>query len=128
MSKFALEDMPEVKGQIKFKKLIVDGVCQYDEFCKQIEEEGNLKKQLIGVMSNMNQVAQMKRLPRQKFRDITPKKELIKEFEIKKGDIRVYIIKEQGHIVVLGGKKSAQDEDIKQFRSIKNRYLNSKKA
>jgi putative component of toxin-antitoxin plasmid stabilization module len=126
MSKFALEDIPEVKGQIKFKKLIIDGVCQYDEFCAQIEKDGNLKKQLIGIFSNMNQVAQMKRLPREKFRDITPQKEQIKEFEIKKGDLRVYVIKEQGHIVVLGGKKSTQVEDIKQFRSIKSRYLNSK--
>ena len=51
-----------------------------------------------------------------------------KEFEIKKGDLRVYIIKEDGHIVVLGGKKGAQDEDIRKFRSIKERYLNSKKT
>ncbi|NBW35874.1 MAG: hypothetical protein EBR30_12800 [Cytophagia bacterium] len=126
MSKFALGDIPEVKGQIKFKKLIIDGVCQYDEFCRQIERDGNLKKQLIGIVSNMNQVAQMKRLPKEKFKDITPEKELVKEFEIKKGDLRVYIIKDQGHIVVLGGKKGSQHEDIRQFRSIKSRYLNSK--
>jgi len=126
MSKFALVDIPEVKGQITFKKLVIDGVCQYDKFCEQIENEGNLKKQLIGIVSNMNQVAQLKRLPKEKFRDITPHKDTVKEFEIKKGDLRVYVIKEQGHIVVLGGKKGSQDEDIKQFRSIKSRYLNSK--
>jgi putative component of toxin-antitoxin plasmid stabilization module len=126
MSKFALVDIPEVKGQITFKKLVIDGVCQYDKFCEQIENDGNLKKQLIGIVSNMNQVAQLKRLPKEKFRDITPHKDTVKEFEIKKGDLRVYVIKEQGHIVVLGGKKGSQDEDIKQFRSIKSRYLNSK--
>ena len=127
MNRFALEDIQDVKGQIRFKKLVIDGECPYDAFCKQIGEDGNLKKQLVGILNNMNQVAQMKRLPKEKFRDITPAKEGVKEFEIKKGDLRVYVIKEQGHIVVLGGKKGTQDEDIKQFRSIKKRYLDSKK-
>ena len=127
MSRFALEDITEVKGQIRFKKLVVDGFCQYDEFCEQIESDGNLKKQLVGIFANMNQVAQMNRLPREKFTDITPKKEQVKEFEIKKGDLRVYLIKEEGHIVIIGGKKGSQHEDIRQFRSIKQRYLESKK-
>jgi len=126
MNKFALQDIEEIKGVIKFKKLVIDGKCPYDEFCEQIEKDGNLKKQLIGIVSNMNQVAQMKRLPKEKFRDITPTKEQVKEFEIKKGDLRIYVIKEQGHIVVFGGKKNTQDEDIKLFRSIKRRYLESK--
>jgi putative component of toxin-antitoxin plasmid stabilization module len=127
MNRFALEDIPEVKGQISFKKLIIDGSCPYDEFFEQIKNDGNLRKQLMGILNNMNQVAQMKRLPKDKFRDITPSKESVKEFEIKKGDLRIYVIKEQGHIVVLGGKKSTQDEDITKFRSIKRRYLESKK-
>ena len=115
-----------VKGPIKFKKLIIDGRCQYDEFCTQIEQEGNLKKQLVGILNNMNQVANLQRLPEAKFRNITPSKERVKEFEIKKGDLRVYVIKEAGHIVILGGKKGTQDEDIKKFRLIKERYLSSK--
>ena len=127
MNRFALEDIQEVKGLIRFKKLIVDGVCQYDEFCKQIKREGNLNKQLIGLINNMNQVANLKRLPKEKFRDIAPKNDPIKEFEIKKGDMRVYLIKEDGHIIILGGKKSTQQEDIKKFRSVKKRYIESKK-
>ena len=127
MNKFALGDIPEIKGVIRFKKLIIDGVCAYDQFCEELRREGNLTKQLIGILSNMNQVANLKRLPKEKFRDITPRKEEIKEFEIKKGDLRVYILKEDGHIVVIGGKKSTQDEDINHFRSIKKRYLESKK-
>jgi putative component of toxin-antitoxin plasmid stabilization module len=127
MNRFALEDIKEVKGQIRFRKLIVDGVCAYDDFCKQIRQEGNLQKQLIGIVNNMNQVANLKRLPKEKFRDITPSKDPVKEFEIKKGDLRFYVIKEDGHVVVLAGKKSTQHDDINQFRSIKRRYLESKK-
>ncbi len=127
MNRFALEDIQAVKGRIPFKKLIIDGDCQYDEFCEQLKLEGNLNKQLVGILNNMNQVSNLKRLPKHKFRDITPKKELVKEYEFKKGDLRFYVIKEDGHIVVLGGKKNTQKEDLGQFRSIKKRYLESKK-
>lgn len=75
----------------------------------------------------MNQVANLQRLPKEKFRDITLERDLVKEFEIKKGDLRVYVIKEDGHIVVFGGKKSTQAKDINLFRSIKKQYLESKK-
>ena len=127
MFRFVLGDLPEVKGTISFKKLIIDGVCPYDEFCDQIRREGNLAKQLIGIINNMNQVANLKRLPREKFRDITPGNDAIKEFELKKGDLRIYLIKEAGHIVILGGKKSTQRGDINHFRVVKRRYIESKK-
>ncbi len=127
MNRFALTKISQVKGQIQFCKLIIDGVCQFDEFCLEIEKDGNLSKQLSTIFSRMDQVAGMKLLPKEKFRDITPKKRNVKEFEIKTKDLRVYLIKEEGHIVILGGKKSTQSEDIKHFRSIKDRYLQSKK-
>jgi putative component of toxin-antitoxin plasmid stabilization module len=127
MSKFALFDIPEVKGLIRFKKLVIDGVCAYDQFCNQIRKEGNLSKQLIGLLNNLNQVANLKRLPKEKFRDITPTKDPIKEFEIKKGDLRLYAFKDEaGHIIVFGGKKSTQNADIGRFRSIKKQYLTLK--
>ncbi len=127
MHRFVLGDLPEVRGTISFKKLIIDGVCPYDEFCDQIRREGNLAKQLIGIINNMNQVANLKRLPREKFRDITPRNDAIKEFELKKGDLRIYLIKEEVHILILGGKKSSQHRDIKHFRFLKKRYIESKK-
>ncbi len=127
MYRFVLGDLPEVRGIISFKKLIIDGFCPYDEFCDQIRQEGNLAKQLIGIINNMNQVANLKRLPREKFRDITPRNDAIKEFELKKGDLRIYLIKEEGHILILGGKKSSQLGDIKHFRFLKKRYIESKK-
>lgn len=119
--------MPEVKGIISFKKLVINGFCPYEEFWMQVEQEGNLRKQLIGIVHNMNEVANRKSLPKEKFRDITPDKESVKEYEFKKGDLRVYAIKDAaGHIVILGGKKNSQKRDIKSFRSIKHRYLRSK--
>lgn len=128
MSNFTLANMDHVSGRIRFCKLIINGSCQFDEFCAEIERDGNLEKQLAGLFSRISQVADLKRLSVQKFRDITPAKETVKEFEIKTGDLRIYLIKEDGHIVIIGGKKSTQQEDIRQFRSIKKRYLDSKKV
>ena len=118
--------MTEVKGRIRFSKLIVDGVCPYDKFCEQIRHEGNLTKQLNSAISIMDQVANLKRLPKVKFNDITPKNDRIKEFEIKKGDLRIYLIKEAGHIVIIAGKKGNQKADINRFQSLKAQYLQSK--
>ena len=128
MANFTLWEMPEVKGIIGFRKLVIDGFCPYDEFCKLIEGEGNLRKQLIGIAHTMNEVANRRSLPKEKFRDITPEKDLVREYEFKKGDLRVYAIKDvAGHIVILGGKKNSQKKDIRSFRAIKQRYLQSKK-
>ena len=127
MSKFALVEMSQVRGKIKYFKLSIDNSCPFDEFCKAIRAEGNLAKQLVGIFSNFDQIANLKTLPKEKFRDITPGKELVKEYEFKKGDLRVYAFKDPaGHVVVVGGKKSTQDEDITWFRSIKKRYFDLK--
>ena len=126
MYKFALRELDEVIGTIRFHKLVVDDVCLFDEFYDQIKHEANLVKQLKTILARMNEIANQKLLPHNKFKDITPQKEKIKEFEIKTGDLRVYLIKEHltGHIIIFAGKKNSQKEDIRKFRSLKKSYLN----
>jgi len=124
---FALISLPQVKGKIRFCKLEIDGICPFDEFCEAIANQGNLEKQLKTIYGRMDQVANLKLLPKEKFKDITPSKEPIKEFEIKTRDLRVYLIKdENGHIIIVGGKKNSQGNDISTFRSIKKKYLFTK--
>ncbi|MEI9919004.1 MAG: hypothetical protein WDO14_09420 [Bacteroidota bacterium] len=120
--------MKEIVGTISFSKLVIDDYCPFDEFINEIEHQGNLRKNLLSVFAIMDQIANLKFLPQSKFKDITPKKEAIKEFEIKKGDLRVYLIKEEEHILILGGKKNSQAKDIHKFRSLKQRYLASKQS
>src|SRR4051812_42788988 len=105
MNIFTLRRISEIKGRIPFSALEIDGDCQFVEFCEQIDRDGNLKKQLATVLSRMDQVASMQLLPVHKFKDITPRKEIVKEFEIKTPDLRIYLIKEEGHVIILGGKK-----------------------
>lgn len=126
MSKFALKEYNNVTGRIKFFKLIEDKFCYWDEFCREIQKNSNLEDQLISIIARMNDIANLRILPNTKFKDITPNKEKVKEYEIKTNDLRVYFIKDDsGNIVILGGKKNSQPEDIKKFRAIKKAYLNS---
>ncbi len=128
MSKFTLQEIAEIKGRIKFFKLIVDGICLFDEFEKTIEKEGNMRSELRTIQSRMHLLAGMQMMPASKFKDITPSNDKIKEYEIKTHHLRVYMFHEThtGRIVVLGGKKGSQDKDIKYFRSLKAQYFNSK--
>lgn len=78
MYTFALNEITEIKGKLKFFKLLVNGTCEYDEFEKEIINEGNLKKELTTIITRMHEIADLKSLPKNKFRDITPKKTTIK--------------------------------------------------
>jgi len=128
MHNFALKNIEEIKGKIKIYKLLINGNCAYDDFEKEIETEGNLKSELTTIVVRLHEIADLKLLPKTKFRDITPKNESNKEYEIKTHHLRVYLFHEKktGHIVVCGGKKGTQQSDIKYFRKIKKEYFNLK--
>ncbi len=129
MYTFALKEIEEIKGKLRLYKLIINGTCEYDEFEKGIETEGNLKSELLTVVARMHEIADLKSLPKEKFKDITPpRKETIKEYEIKTKHLRVYMFhdKSTGRIIVCGGKKGTQPSDIKHFRNIKKEYFNQK--
>jgi putative component of toxin-antitoxin plasmid stabilization module len=125
MYTFALEEIKEIKGKLKFFKLLINGKCEYDEFEKEIQSEGNLKSELITIESRLHEIADLKLLPKNKFRDITPKNASNKEYEIKTRNLRVYLFHEKrtGHVIVSGGKKGTQKHDIKHFQKIKNEYF-----
>jgi hypothetical protein len=76
----------------------------------------------------MSFIANLNSLPHSKFKDITPDKEEIKEYEFKSKHLRIYCIKKpNGKIIILGGYKNNQSSDIIKFRSIKQQYLKSLK-
>jgi len=126
MNKFALKYIDEIVGRIKIFKLLVNNSCEYDEFERQIETESSYRSELITIQARLQDVADGKLLPKEKFRNITPKKDLIKEYEIKTRHLRVYLFHEEktGRVIVCGGKKITQQKDINHFRRIKKEYLN----
>ncbi len=125
MNRFALKYIDEIVGRIKIFKLLVNNCCEYDEFERQIETESSYRSELITIQARLQDVADGKLLPKEKFRNITPKKDLVKEYEIKTRHLRVYLFHEEktGRIIVCGGKKITQAKDINHFRRIKKEYL-----
>jgi len=123
MSKFALQNIDAVEGNQTFEKLLVDGVAPFDLFEKNLETKD--RRSLEKIYFYMNEVASNRTLPNTKFKDVTPKKEKVKEYEFKDGDLRVYgISKYGGKIIILGGYKNQQKKDYRTFRSLKEQYLN----
>ena len=126
MNKFALEFIDEIVGRLKFFKLLVNNRCEYDDFESQIKTEGSYSSELVTIQTRLHEIADGKLLPKEKFRNITPKKELVKEYEIKTRHLRVYLFHEEktGRVIVCGGKKITQQKDINRFRRIKKEYFN----
>ncbi|MBQ0093195.1 MAG: hypothetical protein KBS36_00970 [Bacteroidales bacterium] len=122
MSKFALQSIEAVQGKQTFEKLLVNGVAPFDTFEQELE--GQDKRSLEKIYFYMNEVANNRTLPSTKFKDVTPEKEKIKEYEFKDGDLRVYCIsKFKGKIIIMGGYKNRQKKDYRTFRSLKEQYL-----
>ena len=125
MPKFALLNIEAVEGNQTFEKLLVDGIAPFDTFENNLEAKD--RRSLEKIYFYMNEVANNRTLPNTKFKDVTPKREKVKEYEFKDGNLRVYgISKYRGKIIILGGYKNQQKKDYRTFRSLKEQYLNSK--
>ncbi|NJM93634.1 MAG: hypothetical protein HC842_02295 [Cytophagales bacterium] len=128
MPKFTLEELSAISGKLKFYHLLIDGVSLYDEFCKELERAGNQKGEIYTLLARMMEMAELRSMPEKKCKDITPKGDSTKEYELKTAHLRLYLIheKNKGRVVVLMGKKTNQKRDIGRFRAIKKDYLKNK--
>ncbi|MFA4851454.1 MAG: hypothetical protein WC868_07095 [Bacteroidales bacterium] len=125
MPKFALKCIQEITGKIKFYSLVINGISEFDVFFNSINSDKILRKQLSRIQSICEQLSDIKSLPEEKFRQILPIEDNVKAYEIKTRDLRVYLfhLNKIGYIIVCGGKKNNQDDDVRQFKSIKKSYL-----
>lgn len=127
MSKFALNKLTIIKGQQGFFDLQINGIGQFENFYANIEAQ--YKSEVVTLIARMEWVANLKPLPKNKFRNITPKKQIVKEFEFKTKHLRLYAIhiENTGKIIVFCGYKNTQKSDIPSFRSLKKQFLESTK-
>ena len=110
-----------IAGKIIYQ-LAEDNCYLFDEFCAEIEKESNLTAFLIGAFKILGDLANENRLPTYLVKPLKGK--LKNEWEIRKGSIRIYFIKDsRGHIIISGGKKNSQPSDIKTFQNIHKRFL-----
>jgi hypothetical protein len=125
MPKFALENINSIKGKQVFEKLLIDDICQLDSYETNLEKK--YKNELAMIYLYMNEVANLRYPPETKYKDITPPKETVKEYEFRSKHLRIYAIKKENNkIILLGGYKNRQVRNIKEFRSIKKMFLEEK--
>ena len=101
---------------------VMKGVLDLYEDSLETKYVGSFK----GILIHMELVANLQNVSPKKFKDITPHKEKVKEFEFKYGDLRVYAIDlPNGKLIMHCGYKNKQEKDIRKFRSQKEQYLKS---
>ena len=130
MRTFVLLKIDQVKGKINFYKLEIDGTCEFDEFCDELENADE-KKALVTIYATMESVANLRMLPGKKFKELKGRKksDKVKDFEIKKDAYRVYLFKDDvGNIIIFGSSKNTQKEDIARLRRLKEEFLKSKES
>lgn len=109
MHKFALEKIEAVKGKQTFFKLKKGRKCFLDDFEAEVKRNKQYLEELGKLYAIMEAVSNNQSLPNTKFKEITPKKEKVKEYEVKTKHLRLYLIKHpDGKIVILGGYKNTQ--------------------
>lgn len=117
-------------SQEAFAKLLIDGECQYDEFCQELSLKTHIT-QIKTIEAYMAHLADGNTLPKSKFRHLKRIKTIsdAKIYEFKSRDLRVYYFKleKRGKIIILGGYKANQSSDIKKLRNIINQYFESLK-
>lgn len=127
MPKFALRKLDGIQGKQLFVKLTIDGHCQFDDYEDEILGTKRYENELGSIYAYMERVSQLKTVTKAHFKDITPDKEAIKEYEFKTKHLRVYAIKmKNGKIIIYGGYKNRQKKDINTFRSIKKQLIEEK--
>lgn len=128
MSNFALKNIDAVCGQQKFDKLIIDDKCLLDSFIDNLEDK--YLSEMGSMYAYMQRVADLEPLPDTKFHPLNKNKtDGYTEYEFKTKHLRIYAISQpNGKIIILGGYKNRQDKDLKTFRSIVKRYIQSQKG
>jgi len=123
---FALKRIKEIDSKQTIDKLIINDKCQFDEFEENVLNEKKYQNEIGMIYTYLEYISNGKSLPAKHFKDITPDKEKVKEYEFKTKHLRIYTIKKKnGKIIILGGFKNNQKKDINKFRAIKKRYLES---
>ena len=118
MSDYSITPYDDVNNpQYSFYKLYVNGVCQFDDFLKEIERNKSDKKLFSYIIRYMDCMTDQIRLPKTKLNHIESN-DRTDIFEFKKDRLRVYVLKQKPNVfIVIGGYKATQKKDISVLKS-----------
>jgi hypothetical protein len=142
MPNFNLKKITAIRGKQVFYQLTIDDDPIFspndDEVAKNEKRTGVLdiyerdleakhSNDLEKIYAYMNMVADNKHVPGTKYHELERNKnDPYPDFEFKHGDLRVYGVKiSGGKIIVLGGFKNEQRQNITRLRSLKKQYFES---
>ncbi len=110
--------------KIDVYELCKNGKSLFEAFFKEIEKDGNLLSNLAAAIRIIEDTANLKMRPQKQFRMLQGLPVNYKVFEAKSGRIRVYLFHEEktGRVIIMGGNKDSQDEDIKKVELIIKAY------
>lgn len=131
MSTFEVKLIPEFETRQRVNKLIRNGKCLVDDFKNSVERNLNIKPELYELFATIEDVANGKMVPKNQYRQLKLSSKLkYKGFEAKSKHLRLYLIyeKDTGQILILGGKKASQKEDIKRLEATIKEYTTFKKS
>lgn len=130
MKKYSITLSSHIPSNTKIDvyELCKNGKSVFEEFFEQIEGEGNLISNLAAAIRIIEDSANLKMVPKSKFRVLQGLSVKCKVFEAKSGNIRIYMFHEEktGRVIVMGGKKDSQDEDIKRLERMIKEYHKQK--
>lgn len=124
MSNFELEEIPEFSGTIrKVCKLVRDKKCLLDDFINDISGT-NEENELGTLYQIVEDVANCKQHPKAKKLNLGKN---LDGYEAKSSHLRLYYITEKvsGIVLVIGGRKKNQDQDIERLKKIIKQYQKS---
>lgn len=122
---FAIEHFEEFETKQKVNKLLRNGKCIVDEFVEEIKQDKNLSPELGELYAIIEDIANNKLLPHTRYKKLRVSKKLkFKPYEAKSKHLRLYLFHEKGsgQIIVLGGKKTDQKDDIQRLEKIISEY------
>ncbi len=125
MTTFVVTQIEDFETNQKVNKLFRNGKCILDEFIKEIKADRNLSEEIGDLFAIIEDVANEERLPKTKYRNLHLSKKLkYSPYEAKSKHLRLYLFhdKENGQIIVLGGKKGTQLKDLSKFDKIIQEY------
>jgi hypothetical protein len=125
MPTFVIEHIEEFDTKQKVNKLVRNGKCIVDEFVEEIRQDNNLSPELGELYAIIEDIANNQLLPPNRYKKLRVSKKLkFKPYEAKSKHLRLYLFHENGtgQIIVLGGKKKDQKEDIQRLEKLISEY------
>lgn len=122
---FVVKHIPEYETRQRVNKLVRNGKCMLDEFIEEVKKDNNIVQELADLTAILEDVANGSMVSPGKYKILKGSNKLKYNLcEAKSRHLRLYLFheKDTGQILVFGGKKTTQTEDIERVKRIVKEY------